>query len=106
MSLTSHLADASSPVRKFLEEGFPQTQQYIDHARSRLRLAGTLSPHGVVPWNIIGRAIDYRIRYYFDVADWDEFAAYAGQRLLTDFGDGPALSNTGFVYKRVGNEIN
>ena len=106
MSLTSHLADANSPVRKFLADEFPQTQQYIDHARSRLRLAGTLSPDGAVPWNIIGRAIDYRIRYYFDVTDWDEFAAYAGQRLLTDFSDGPALSNTGFVYKRTGNEIN
>ena len=86
MPLTSHLGEKDSPVRQFMETEFPHVSQYVDAHRIRVQRSYTIRPRGAPPWNIIGRAVDYRIRYYFAITPWDEFIAYDGQRRITDHG--------------------
>ena len=70
MSLTSELKDEDSPVLNFMWDYFPHAGEFVKSDEARLLKSRTIRPAGkvtVVPWNIIGRAIDYRIRYYFAV---------------------------------------
>ena len=99
MSLTNHLKDKKSPIRAFLRTQFPDTRAFLKDARQQLRSVDPIRPDNDVqgrldtghsaggiryPWGTIGTALDYRIRYYFDVTSHDEFVAYNGARLLTD----------------------
>lgn len=98
MSLTSHLNDNSSPLRKFLRGRFPNTQTFLANPRKQLRGADTVRPNRDVPWSTIGTALDYRIRYYFAVPPYEELVAYAGARLLTDV-NAEVLSDGQLGYK-------
>ena len=103
MSLTSHLADVDSPVTNFMLDYFPRAEDYVEDYEIRLRRLPTIRPEGWVPWNIIGRAIDYRLRYYFAVTPWDEFAAYKGQwRHLSNIhgGDLDIRPDSTFLWQR------
>ena len=68
MSLTSHLDNSSSPIRKFLEERFPITRAVMREANAQLRKAETIRPSEPVPWGTMGMAFDYRARRYMTPA--------------------------------------
>ena len=78
MSLTGHLKDRNSPICQFLRTQFPNTRSFLEEARKQIRRPGTIQPDEDVPWGVIGTALDYRIRYYFDVTPYNELAAYKG----------------------------
>ncbi len=82
MSLSSHLKDKNSPIREFLRTRFSDTRTFLEDARKRVRSADTIRPDIDVPWSTIGTAVDYRIRYYFDVTPHDKLVAYSGAKLL------------------------
>lgn len=82
MSLSSHLEDKNSPIREFLRTRFSDTRTFLEDARKRVRSADTIRPDIDVPWSTIGMAVDYRIRYYFDVTPHDKLVAYRGAKLL------------------------
>ena len=88
MSLTSHLRDKNSPIREFLNTRFSDTRSFLKDVRKQLRSADTIRPTVDVlgtryPWGTIGMALDYRIRYYFDVTPHDKLIANTGARRLT-----------------------
>ena len=92
MSLSSHLQDKSSPVRKFLRSQFSETTSFLRDDRKRVRNAGpTVRPDAEYqgqdipyPWTTIGTAIDYRIRYYFAATPCNELVAYLGAMNLME----------------------
>lgn len=65
MSLTSHLRQADSPVRRFLFERFPKTRPVVADVRAAVVGAATIRPPVPVPWSLLGTAVDYRVRGYF-----------------------------------------
>lgn len=88
MSLSTHIKDKNSPVNRFIQEQFPNTKAipFLVDARKQLRAAETIRPPDVdaLPWPTIGTAMDYRIRYYFDVTPVESLIAYMGARKITD----------------------
>jgi hypothetical protein len=86
MSLTSHLRDPASPIGQFIKRRFAQTARLTKAANMQLKAAETLRPAlpGMsYPYAPIGTAIDYRIRYAFDVTPYQRLVAWQGALLLT-----------------------
>lgn len=84
MSLTSHLKDPKSPVRRFMEERFADTRRVVGSTNALLRTAHTITPPALVgtyPYADVGHAIDYRLRYYFAVTPSEELVAWRGARI-------------------------
>lgn len=90
MSLTSHLADPQSPVRHFLYEHFPHTRDLVGACRASLDDVQTIRPDVDAsvrpPFQTLGTALDYRLRYYFAVTPPHQFVAAKGALLLTKDG--------------------
>ena len=88
MSLSSHLADKSSPIRRFLETNFSNHRAFLSVARKQLKLANTIRPTQTssYPWPTIGTTIDYRLRYYFDITPTEELVAHKSASLIDAFG--------------------
>ncbi len=88
MSLSSHLRDKNSPVKQFIQEQFPNTKAapFLVDARKQVAAGFTLrpAPGTGFPWSVIGTAMDYRLRYYFDVTPVEHFVAYRGALRITD----------------------
>src|SRR4051794_25429438 len=78
MSLTSHLDDHNSPVRRFLFERFPNIAPTVRGIRTRLAGVSTIRPIETVPWGVIGTAFDYRVRAYFAVTPLQDLVAWQG----------------------------
>ena len=78
MSLTSQLDNSSSPIRKFLEERFPNTRAVTSEANAQFRKVETIRPSEPVPWGTMGTAFDYRARYYFRVTPSSKLVAWQG----------------------------
>src|SRR5438128_4592589 len=79
MSLTSHLSDPASPIGQFIKQRFVQTTRLTKAANLQLKVAETLRPAlpGIsYPYAPIGTAIDYRIRYAFDVTPYQQLVAW------------------------------
>src|SRR5260370_28033278 len=86
MSLTSHLKNPASPIGQFIKLRFAQTTGLTKAANLQLKAAETLRPalSGTsYPYAPIGTAIDYRIRYAFDVTPYKQLVAWQGALLLT-----------------------
>ena len=93
MSLSRHVKDKNSPVGQFLRSRFSNTRPFLKEPRQRVRSTDTSRPEidsghpdvGSVPYpyDLIGMAIDYRIRYYFGVTPREGLAAYLGAWVLT-----------------------
>ena len=77
MSLTSHLDEKDSPVRRFIREAFPDTRPPLADCREAMRERTRILGEGVSggAYSQIGTAIDYRIRYHFAITPPSEFAA-------------------------------
>ncbi len=110
MSLTSHLADKSSPVHRFFAENFPEAGparaallptsdagvvagRYDPEAAPR-RPAWRLAEPRVVPpdesrvgypWDTVGTAFDYRVRFFFPSREGDHRVAYEGASKLMNY---------------------
>ena len=97
MSLTSHLKQPQSPVRRFLLESFPNTGALVGQARKQLIGIPTIRPDGSIPYGTIGTALDYRLRYYFALTPIQELVAWEGAAQLCGrprvLSDGVAISN-------------
>lgn len=88
MSLSSHLASKSSPVRAWLEQNFPETRSVAMAANSKLR--GTTSECSVprlqgADASLVGTAVDYLLRACLRVTsiEWT-VASEAVQALTAD----------------------
>src|SRR5439155_4850945 len=70
-SLTGHLEKASDPLRQFLFEVLPAeaAKPMNDAIRAELAAGPKVASAGLLPWEhgLIGTAVDYRLRYWFDV---------------------------------------
>ncbi len=92
MSLTSHLKDPASPVRRFFEERLPNTLPVVRTVNTHLVTGDTILPQGIdrsYPYNLVGTAFDYRLRYYFALTDPARFVAWEGavdNALVVHFG--------------------
>ena len=93
MSLTSHLRDSSSPVRRFIREEFTNTRTLLADARKQVRATDIIKPIASLDWSTIGTALDYRIRYYFDITPMQDMVAYAGAAKITDLQPLPETLN-------------
>lgn len=85
MSLTSHLEDPESPIGQFFPRRFPQVAPLIAQAQQPLKAVRTFRPADSgpdYPYGLVGMAIDYRLRYYFDVTPKEQLVAWLGARLL------------------------
>lgn len=79
MSLTSHLNTLSSPIGQFIRERFSQTTSITKVTNPQLRNSETILPVAHPwPYDKIGSAIDYRIRYSFAITPRQQFVAWAG----------------------------
>ena len=96
MSLSSHLEQPGSEVRRFFYDKFPYTRGFVREQNKKLPGAHTILPtEGTpylrdvrpadkipYPYSDIGTAIDYRIRYYFVITPYMELVAYRGALIL------------------------
>ncbi len=84
MSLTSHLDDKDSPVRRFIRETFPNTRPPLADCREAMRASPPILGEGLSrdAYSPIGTAIDYRIRYHFAVTPTRELVAFKGALLV------------------------
>ncbi len=86
MSLTSHLNNPTSPIGQFIKQRFAQTARLTKIANPGLKSADTIRPtqaDSSYPYGLIGTAIDYRIRYAFDVTPYQRLVAWQGALELT-----------------------
>jgi hypothetical protein len=67
VSLTSHLNDPASLVRRFLREQFPSTRAVAGDYRAMIERATLIRPAQSAGYlyGLIGAAFDYRVRFYF-----------------------------------------
>lgn len=77
-ALTHRLAIPGDPVRRWIEERFPNVGDLCGDARRSLRGADTVCAIDGRPPTTIGGAIDYRIRYAFALTPVEDLVAYAG----------------------------
>lgn len=83
MSLTSHLKNPNSPVRRFFDLEFPELRRFNNAWAHRVKGLDTLSPQGPLdgyPWAAVGRAVDYRIRRFFEPYKAETTVAAIGAR--------------------------
>ena len=104
MSLTSHLDNKKSPVRQFLRGMFPNAREFLADARKLVRQADTIRPEEDVPWDTIGTAVDYRVRYYFGVTPSEKLVAYEGARRLCELTSRAPVSKN-LTYTRAADRI-
>src|SRR5258708_22742164 len=79
MSLTSHLKDPASPIGQFIKRRFAQTARLTKMANQQLKSAMTLRPElsdPSYPNAFIGTAIDYRLRYAFQITPYQRLVAW------------------------------
>ena len=84
MSLTSHLKDSKSPIKKFLEEQFLNTREVTGECAALLRDVGTIRPIDNVPYSTLGIALDYRLCYYFSVTPFSDLVAWHGAKRISN----------------------
>lgn len=94
MSLTSALKDSASPVGQFVAARLANIAPIREDWKARVADRPTLRPQAEAgslrpPWNSIGIAIDYRIRYYFAVTPPADLVAVHGG--MTVIGAGGSL---------------
>ena len=77
MSLVDALRYPEDPVRMFLYDQFPNTAPITRDARNWLKLTRTILPAQEIPWGTIGKALNIRIRYYYQtepsILEWSGF---------------------------------
>ena len=101
MSLGTHLRDRNSPVNRFIQEQFPNTKTapFLVDARKQMRASEAIrTPDAdALPWSTIGIAMDYRIRYYFDVTPVESLVAYYWDVYIGAPGGAPAYGDLPYL---------
>lgn len=87
MPLTTHLADRTSPVRSFIIDRFPGISAITGPVNTHLRTVGCACPPPSLgdtryPYADVGKAIDYRLRYFYPATSTQELAGWRGGQLL------------------------
>lgn len=83
MSLTSHLRDPNSPIGQFIRQQCSQSPRITRVANPQLRRTETVNPgFESRVYSHLGRAIDYRIRYYFALTPKERLIAWFGATAL------------------------
>lgn len=87
MSLSSHLDDKNSPIRQFIRQHFAHTNALAREASRQLKSVHTLRPilqtNEAYPYADLGTAIDYRLRYAFEITPYRRLVAWKGALKLT-----------------------
>lgn len=89
MSLNKHLKDKNSPVRKFIDEEFPGLKNLSTNMRSCIRGVQTYDPEYEKKSNyaLVGHAIDYRLRLFFELPEIKKLVAFNGYLMYTELDD-------------------
>lgn len=84
MSLTSHLKNSKSLVSKFFKDHFGNIQPLREEWNTLIAKAPTniLPTKPQLPFSTIGTALDYRLRYYFDITPPYKLIASEGMDIL------------------------
>jgi hypothetical protein len=85
MSLTGHLRESTSPIRQYLVDLVPHTYKITSQCTSKLRSIPQKKPHPNQDRKflfLIGHAIDYRIRFAYEIPDLETLVAAQGLRCL------------------------
>jgi hypothetical protein len=87
MSLSSHLKDPASPVGQFIKQRFAHTNTLTREVNRQLKNVSTMFPNiqagEQYPYAVLGTAIDYRIRYAFEITPYQRLVAWQGALKLT-----------------------
>ncbi|MCY4665856.1 MAG: hypothetical protein OXC00_14455 [Acidimicrobiaceae bacterium] len=87
MSLTLHLSRRESPVRVFMQDCFGAASAFVRHQNASLGDLVTIRPQAEdAPYPLLGTAVDYRIRFYFQDAINQHLVAQEGARLVSEGG--------------------
>jgi hypothetical protein len=80
MPVTRYMADPNDPVTQFMRTRFPGAAAIMRPVRKELMALPAACPPaagpGYYPYMTIGKAIDFRIRYYFAVTPLTDYAGY------------------------------
>jgi hypothetical protein len=82
VSLTSHLKDPRSPIAQFIQQQFSRSISITKTVNPQLRSCNTIKPAttNTWPYDKIGTALDYRIRYSFAITPNKQLVAWHGAR--------------------------
>ena len=83
--MTAELKKKGSPLRCFMENHFPNARQTIQTHNRQLAECSTtncLDSPPLAVYSLLGTAIDYRIRYYFEDALYQDLIAAKGAALV------------------------
>ena len=81
MTLTSQLEDKDSPVRSFMDAEFPDLAALMRDYRPKWNIDRYIAPHYSMQgdqFGIVGMALDYRLRFYWNAAPMSSLVAYKG----------------------------
>ncbi len=79
MSLTSELKDPRSPIAQFIQQRFSRSIDITKVTNPQLRSSNTIMPATRTwPYDKIGMALDYRIRYSFAITPVKQLVAWHG----------------------------
>jgi hypothetical protein len=88
MSLTSLVRDTRSPVRQFLQAQFPHVDAALQPHRAEWTDIPTIPGY---PYDTLGMALDYRIRYYFEAGSCQDLIAWSGAKAGSIYSGGDLL---------------
>lgn len=82
MSLTSHLDNKNSPIGQCIKQRFAHTGMLTKEPNRQLKDVHTFRPilqaGEQYPYELLGTAIDYRIRYAFGITPYQKLVAWQG----------------------------
>lgn len=87
MSLTSRLKSNHNPTRLYFEENFPAKKNFTQEWRKRTKNQPSILPQNPTssyPWALVGHAIDYRIRLFFEKYSAENTVAASGASMGFD----------------------
>lgn len=82
MTLTWYIRNKDSIISEFFSTIFPGSTAFCTKTNKLMKDVETIRPAQRVPYDLVGIAIDYRIRYYFDVTEKEDLAAWEGSGSL------------------------
>lgn len=84
MSLKRILETPGNPLRPFIKQMFPGMWRVLKEGRKEIADAKTIAQARKLPWTLLGTAIDFRVRYYFEPTKSRTLTAYKGALAAAD----------------------
>lgn len=82
MSLTSCIRNTTGPEMRYFKQEFPDVRAVAQEWRRGLSGAVAIVPTEPIRYDIVGQAIDYRIRFYYAIPRLVELVAFRGMQIL------------------------